>query len=69
MTSSAKDDADRRCLAARFVDGPELSAAAEAEQRLAAWLGDVGPTSDGGGWLWRRSDGASFGMRTSSDEM
>ena len=43
MTSTAKDNADRHCLAALFVDGPELSAPAEAEQRLAAWLADLEP--------------------------
>ena len=35
MTSSAKGNADRHRLAARFVDGPHLSAPDEAEQRLA----------------------------------
>jgi len=43
MISSAKDNADRHCLAALFVDGPQLSAPAEAEQRLAAWLVDIEP--------------------------
>jgi glutamate-ammonia-ligase adenylyltransferase len=43
MIPSAKDDADRHCLAARFVDGPHVSAPAEAEQRLAAWLADIEP--------------------------
>jgi glutamate-ammonia-ligase adenylyltransferase len=43
MTSSAKGDADRHCLAARFVEGPRLFAAVEAEQRLAGWLADVAP--------------------------
>jgi glutamate-ammonia-ligase adenylyltransferase len=43
MTSSAKDDADRPRLAARFVDGPHLSAAAKAEQRIEAWLADIEP--------------------------
>jgi [glutamine synthetase] adenylyltransferase / [glutamine synthetase]-adenylyl-L-tyrosine phosphorylase len=41
MISSAKGDADQHCLAARFVDGPHVSAPAEAEQRLAAWLVDL----------------------------
>jgi glutamate-ammonia-ligase adenylyltransferase len=43
MTSSAKGDADRHRLAARFVDGPHLSAPVEAEQRLAGWLADLEP--------------------------
>jgi glutamate-ammonia-ligase adenylyltransferase len=38
MNSSATGDADRHRLAARFVDGPQLSAPAEAEQRLTDWL-------------------------------
>jgi glutamate-ammonia-ligase adenylyltransferase len=40
MNSSAKGDADG--LAARFVDGPHLSAPDKAEQRLADWLTDLG---------------------------
>ena len=43
MTSSAKGDADRQCLAARFVEGPRLFAPEEARQRLAGWLGDLAP--------------------------
>src|SRR3954447_15177317 len=43
MNSSAKDGAGRHYLAARFVDGPYLSAPDEAEQRLADWLADLGP--------------------------
>jgi glutamate-ammonia-ligase adenylyltransferase len=43
MISSAKGDADRACLAARFVDGPHLSAPDIAEQRLADWLADLAP--------------------------
>src|SRR5579864_1439311 len=43
MISSAKGDADPHCLAARFVDGPRVSAPAEAEQRLAGWLVDLEP--------------------------
>ena len=43
MTSSAKGDADRPCLAARFVEGPRLFAPDEAQQRLAGWLGDLAP--------------------------
>jgi glutamate-ammonia-ligase adenylyltransferase len=39
MNSSAKGDAE--CLAARFVDGPHLSAPDRAEQRLADWLTDL----------------------------
>jgi glutamate-ammonia-ligase adenylyltransferase len=41
MTSSAKGDADRHRLAARFVDGPHVSAPDQAEQRLADWLTDL----------------------------
>ena len=43
MNSSAKGDADRHCLAARFVDGPHVSAPDRAEQRLADWLADLEP--------------------------
>ncbi len=43
MTSSAKGDADRYCLAARFVDGPQVSAPDSAGQRLADWLSDPAP--------------------------
>jgi len=43
MISSADGDADRHCLAARFVDGPHLSAPLEAETRLAGWLADLEP--------------------------
>jgi glutamate-ammonia-ligase adenylyltransferase len=43
MNSAAKGDADRRCLAARFADGPRLSAADQAEARLADWLSDLAP--------------------------
>src|SRR6202050_4296274 len=43
MTSSADDGADRHCLAARFVDGPHVSAADQAEQRLTDWLADLAP--------------------------
>ena len=45
MNSSAKGDADG--LAARFVDGPHLSAPDKAEQRLADWLTDLGPAAGG----------------------
>jgi glutamate-ammonia-ligase adenylyltransferase len=41
MNSSAKGDADRSCLAARFVAGPHVSAPDRAEQRLADWRGDL----------------------------
>src|SRR5471032_2151283 len=43
MISSADDDADRHRLAARFADGPHLSAPDKAEQRLADWLADLEP--------------------------
>ena len=43
MNSSAKGDADQHCLAARFVDGPHVSAPDSAEQRLADWLTDLAP--------------------------
>jgi glutamate-ammonia-ligase adenylyltransferase len=42
MNSSAKGDADRQCLAARFVDGPHVAAPDKAEQRLNDWLTDLG---------------------------
>ena len=41
MNSSAKGDAEQPCLAARFVDGPHVSAPDQAEQRLADWLTDL----------------------------
>jgi glutamate-ammonia-ligase adenylyltransferase len=41
MNSSAKGDADQHCLAARFVDGPQVSAPDQAERRLADWLSDL----------------------------
>src|SRR5580698_6544171 len=43
MISSAKGDADRHCLAARFVDGPHVSVPDRAEQHLADWLADLEP--------------------------
>ncbi len=43
MNSSAKGDADQHRLAARFVDGPHVSAPDKAEQRLADWLTDRAP--------------------------
>ena len=42
MISSADGDADHR-LAARFVDAPHLTASAQAEARLAGWLGELEP--------------------------
>src|SRR4030081_2671156 len=41
MISSAKGAADQHRLAARFVDGPHVSAPDKAEQRLADWLADL----------------------------
>jgi [glutamine synthetase] adenylyltransferase / [glutamine synthetase]-adenylyl-L-tyrosine phosphorylase len=41
MTLSAKGDADQHCLAARFVDGPHVSAPDKAEPRLKDWLTDL----------------------------
>jgi len=41
MNSSADGDAGKYCLAARFVDGPHLSAPDKAAQRLADWLTDL----------------------------
>lgn len=41
MNLSAKGDADQQCLAARFVDGPHVSAPENAEQRLEDWLTDL----------------------------
>ncbi len=43
MISSAKGDADRHCLAARFVDGPHVSVPDKAERHLADWLADLEP--------------------------
>src|SRR4030081_2135248 len=43
MSSSANGDADQHRLAARFVDGPHVSAPDKAEQRLADWLTDLAP--------------------------
>src|ERR1700720_3320241 len=43
MIPSAKGDADQHRLAARFVDGPRVSARDKAEQRLADWLTGIGP--------------------------
>jgi [glutamine synthetase] adenylyltransferase / [glutamine synthetase]-adenylyl-L-tyrosine phosphorylase len=47
MTSSAKGDADRHRLAARFVDGPHVFAPDEAKRRLANWLADLAPEQAG----------------------
>ena len=41
MNSSAKGDADQGPLAARFVDGPHVSAPDKAGQQLADWLTDL----------------------------
>src|SRR6202140_1306573 len=43
MISSAQGDADPHRLAARFVDGPHVSAPDKAERRLADWLTDLEP--------------------------
>jgi [glutamine synthetase] adenylyltransferase / [glutamine synthetase]-adenylyl-L-tyrosine phosphorylase len=43
MNSSAKGDADRHCLAARFVDGPHLAAPVEAHHRLERWFAEGEP--------------------------
>jgi glutamate-ammonia-ligase adenylyltransferase len=47
MISSAKDDADRACLAAALADGPKVFAPAEAERRLEDWLSDLMPEQSG----------------------
>ena len=47
MNSSATGDADRHRLAARFVDGPHVSAPDKAEQRLADWLTDLAAGAGG----------------------
>ena len=43
MSSPEMGGADRPTLAARFVAGPKLFAPADAERRLADWLGDIAP--------------------------
>ncbi len=43
MIPSAKGDADQHRLAARFVDGPHVSAPDKAEQQLADWLTGLAP--------------------------
>src|SRR2546423_539975 len=43
MISSAPGNADKRPLAAQFVDGPHVSAPGKAEQRLNDWLAELEP--------------------------
>jgi glutamate-ammonia-ligase adenylyltransferase len=43
MIPSAKGDAEQHRLAARFVDGPHVSAPDKAKQRLADWLTGLAP--------------------------
>lgn len=43
MNPSAPGNADRHRLAARFVDGPHVSAPQNAEQRLGDWLAELEP--------------------------
>jgi glutamate-ammonia-ligase adenylyltransferase len=43
MISSAKGGADQECLAARLVDGPQVSAPDKAGRRLAGWLANLEP--------------------------
>src|SRR5215204_3856681 len=43
MTSSAPGYADKHRLAARFADGPHVSAPDKAEQRLNDWLAEIEP--------------------------
>jgi glutamate-ammonia-ligase adenylyltransferase len=43
MNPSAPGNADRHRLAARFVDGPHVSASQNAEQRLGDWLAELEP--------------------------
>ncbi len=43
MNASAPGNADRRRLAARFADGPHVSAPDKAEQRLNDWLAEIEP--------------------------
>jgi glutamate-ammonia-ligase adenylyltransferase len=43
MNPSAPGTADRHRLAARFVDGPHVSASENAEQRLGDWLAELEP--------------------------
>jgi glutamate-ammonia-ligase adenylyltransferase len=44
MTPSADGDADQHCLAARFADGPQVSAPGKAEHLLTDWLADLEPS-------------------------
>src|SRR4051794_18365657 len=43
MTASARGEADRPALAARFVTGPHLFAPDSAPQNLESWLADLAP--------------------------
>src|SRR5437868_6833986 len=43
MNASAPGNADKRGLAARFADGPHVSAPDKAEQRLNDWLAGIEP--------------------------
>jgi glutamate-ammonia-ligase adenylyltransferase len=43
MNASAPGNAERQRLAARFVDGPHVSALDKAEQRLNDWLAEIEP--------------------------
>ena len=43
MNSSAPGNAERHVLAARFVEGPHVSAPDKAEQRLGDWLAELEP--------------------------
>lgn len=47
MSSPEMGGTDRPTLAARFVAGPKLFAPAEAQRRLADWLGDISPDDAG----------------------
>jgi [glutamine synthetase] adenylyltransferase / [glutamine synthetase]-adenylyl-L-tyrosine phosphorylase len=43
MNSSAPVNAERHCLAARFVDRPHVAASDQAEQRVEEWLDEIEP--------------------------
>src|SRR5882762_10107874 len=43
MNASAPGYAERQSLAARFADGPHVSAPEKAEQRLNDWLAEIEP--------------------------
>src|ERR1700749_4374114 len=43
MNPSASDKTEPGCLAARLVEGPQLSNSADAERRLDGWLADLEP--------------------------